>query len=169
MYINCNSSSEVQSAINLYTDFCELLADVPHLLAGGAPRDIFFNRVPSDFDIYVPVEYFEQINFNKELEAYLINAFTNQYDHQYIKAIDNYMYAGYSFQLIFVSRDFDSVINSFSCSLSKIYYKDGLLHPSKVFINSWLDSVLYFNRNISESYYNKIRRKFPSFIVRFIE
>lgn len=164
MYINCNSSPEVQSAIDVYNDFCNFLVDVPYILAGGAPRDIFFNRVPSDYDIYIPIEYAETlISDNNELHSYFTNSYPDNYSHDYIEYVVNYLYKEKRFQIIFVSKSFETVVNSFSCSLSMITYKDGLLLPLKPFIDSWKYGHITFSSNVRVQYLAKICSKFYTY------
>lgn len=164
MYINCNSSPEVQSAIDVYNDFCNFLVDVPYILAGGAPRDIFFNTVPSDYDIYIPIEYAETlISDNYELHSYFTSSYPDNYSHDYIEYVVDYLYKEKRFQLIFVSKSFETVVNSFSCSLSMITYKDGLLLPLKPFIDSWKYGHITFSSNVSIQYLAKIYSKFYTY------
>lgn len=164
MYINCNSSPEVRSAIDVYNDFCNFLVDVPFMLAGGAPRDIFFDRVPSDYDIYIPIEYYiSLIANNVELHSYFNSSSSNQYNQSYIEQIVNYVYEGRNFQLIFVSKDFDTIVRSFNCSLSMITYKDGLLLPLKPFVDSWKYGHITFTPDVNMHYLTKICVKYPTY------
>lgn len=153
-------------------------------LAGGAPRDLYFNQVNAlhaksieDFDMYfstlgsIGVSHLEHLGFT-DVRVLSSEEYENEdegFDPDWVA--EGY-YNGLKINFIVFTNttrtiNKDELINSFACSLSKfeldlernriVAFKEARL--------SMASKTLIFKPNTKASYLSKIRRYFPTYVV----
>lgn len=140
-------------------------------LAGGAPRDLYLDRTPKDWDIYVS-GYLQP--------SHLLQAGFADIDHRDISSygnlgyVQNIYYCKYKdneakLNIIVVDELYDilTLVNKFSCSLSKCYYDFAInqIVTTKAFRLSVATNTITFNEDVSDRYYAKITSYFPYYDV----
>lgn len=175
MIVNHTFSEEVLNEVNLLEDFLteynQLLPSA--IVAGGAPRDWFFNSISTDIDIFI-----SGISDLKSLDAVLrtdseiteLDLKTTEelpanYRSENIQSVLSFKYSGKPFQVILTQHVGISILLTFPTSISRIYYKDYRIHPSAIFIKT-IHKARLFYYNLDEHtlpYLNKISMKFSNF------
>ena len=108
------------------------------ILAGGAPRDWFFEREATDLDIYLHIpKYFKFKVFEKQLAAIGItdtvfsSTFNEDSDYRrnpLVRWVLSFVYDDMPVQLIVMTEStFDSVVDHFPLSICKAWYKQGAI------------------------------------------
>lgn len=146
-------------------------------LLGGAPRDLFLNRLPKDYDIYL---YDSQEEITTSYIKNLSNEFTNvrmvdisNYAVSTglpIRAIYTFDYFDFKIELIVLYDElcFNEILDTFSCTLSKFYY-DTLFEtvvPTREAKLAVATKSLVFSDNCTPSYKTKISNYFNDYIER---
>lgn len=169
-----NTSPYVIYQITLVESFLDKLSDflVDPLVAGGAPRDWFFNNVARDIDIFIRNDEstLEELtkDINKVLgvqsELILSANLDKSYRSDALNGVINITYGNSKFQLIIVKPEITDVLHTFPCSISKISYEDGVIYPTAVFFKSVRNAALYFTPSCSEEYKSKIKNYFSHYV-----
>lgn len=148
-------------------------------IAGGAPRDIYFNsfdmkhsKSVKDFDIYVMNLSDDPIEVS-ELEAF---GFTNvtllgvedyQNDGEPISQVIYAKYKGLEVNLVVYGQEItkEEIIDNFSCSLSKfeLDIDRNLVIPHKEALLSISSKTLIFKPETRDSYKHKIKSYFSAY------
>lgn len=147
------------------------------IVAGGAPRDWYFNKEATDIDVYIHVS----LNvLNKDVKRQIeVCGFTvlsekdgKNIPEDYklnpnIRTVINTTLEGEDIQImVMLKPTFDSVVDKFAVSLSKIWYKNGKVNITKDFEISVKHSVMYKCSDLygdSHKYIQKLKNKFPEF------
>ena len=141
------------------------------ILAGGAPRDWYFNKPATDLDFFVYIP-------NSVPDNDVIDLISNLFKIDEIKNSEYVFYTknpnlrtvfqigGYNMpvQIMVMNFKTDFVLDSFPLSISKIAWKDGVLYPSEDFnlalkYNAIFQTSKGYGNN--SKYFNKILSKFP--------
>ena len=132
----------------------------PHsILAGGAPRDWFFGRKANDLDFYFSVEESltqravqGQLNQVLPKNVEFIEAKDFPVDPMYkhmenLKRIWYLEYKGIPVQLIQMKSapDVFGVVDKMSCSICKVWWKNGDIVPEKDFILTLTTKYMFLN------------------------
>lgn len=154
----------------------------PHcILAGGAPRDWFFNKPASDLDFYV----YDPLNLSQKawmdrLSKTLLDVkplgmvegksdkdveeeYTAMKDLRYVYEGE---YMGVIVQVMVMNMPtFTSVIDNFCVENSKIWWKGGQLHPSWEFLVSHATRTIKVCKEHApkQRYLDKMVKKFPTY------
>lgn len=180
MNINTTFSEEVINEMNLLDEFLSITENilVNPFVAGGAPRDWFFNQVSTDIDIFVDtttdmvalkklIEEDSQLKFIREVNkdstilrdystAELFDVLTLQYT--YLDSIPK------TIQVISSNLTGNELLKTFPVGLSCISYSNYLIKPTKLFINSVRHARLFHPADIEtrkfRAYFDKISGKF---------
>ncbi len=154
--------------------------DPSSIIAGGAPRDWYFDKTCSDIDVYF---YYRPDISTSIVEDILTKVFdvdmkslgsasshANQ-EHRYLrdKNISNvweFEYFGKTVQLIRRNIPTFGVTHSFALNLSMIWFKNNGIVPEEPFLNGVkLKSIVKMNDLYcdGDKYVQKIRNKFPTY------
>lgn len=179
MFITPDFSNTVKNQM-LATD--SLLATLEKVLtnpvvAGGAPRDWFFNYRAKDIDIFVdPVEDIvalsrlinSKIPTLSNLVVKTSDTLPEQYRSDHISGVISFKLSQLEFQII-VKSNTDHPFLHFPCSICMIEYKDFSIIPTKYFLSSVRSSQLSFVANTNHTYMQKILTKFYNYRVDFVD
>ena len=149
------------------------------IVAGGAPRDWYFEKEANDIDVffYLPKRYtcdvrdklMDKLGFDMERIGPEEDGFSEGYKiNPHIYAV--YNVKGYStpVQLIQMnSPTWDSVIPQFPLSICKAFYKNGKIRQDKDFQISVKHKVIYKTNDLyanGNAYLEKILKRFPDYI-----
>lgn len=151
------------------------------IVAGGAPRDWYFNNQAQDVDIFLyrpdlNTPYFVKQVFKSvglpitTLDTSLMEdgvGHGTYFLNPRISQVYEMMYSGLKFQFILMKEPtFTSVVPHFPLNLSRIWYKDGDIHPTHEFLHGVENKALikldelYADGN---RYVTKIRERFPDY------
>lgn len=174
MFIIAKQSDIVLSEMDLtdkfLTEFQNYL--VNPVVAGGAPRDWFFNKASTDIDIFV--------SFDTNIEAFmsLIDTYSEivfqsfktketlpeHYRSNYIYSVLSFTYYQKQFQIICLEKDnIKPVCDNFPASICCITYQDAVLYPYDCFIRSLKNATIETLVNINTNYRIKLGLKFPNY------
>lgn len=158
-----------QTAQVVFNTLCTIDNDC--ILAGGAPRDWYFNKPATDLDffIYLPDLVSDTIIINLISYLFVIDEIKNNAYTPYTKNPNLrfvFQINGYDvpIQIMVMNFKTDFVLDSFPLSISKIAWKDGVLYPSEDFnlglkYNAIFQTSAGYGNN--SKYFNKILSKFP--------
>lgn len=162
-------------------------------IAGGAPRDWFFNIQPRDLDIFIPYqkpeyyldfkEIFESLSFvskynRKEYLPLILSdpssdtsvsnsTYKDNANIDAVFVVDSLMQSSFfEIQIIFLKEGFDTkekAISNFPLSISRISLDQGVLSPSPSFMRGLLNATIYKSENCLPNYLDKIKSKFPEY------
>ena len=152
------------------------IIDPSCILAGGAPRDWFFNQEATDLDIYLCLGDISLQDMHKQLyniglidSSQSCNAdFLDNDD--YIKSdrfkwILTFYYEGQKVQIMVMYKPVvESVLSHFSLSICKIWYKAGVVHITSEFLKTVEEKIIRQTETaFGMDYVNKISQKFPDY------
>ena len=168
-----NLAPQVLSEIDLTEKLLALLEDylVDPLVAGGAPRDWFFNQASNDIDVFVKndkesfkeiYQYLKTFPLLRNLKVKTTEELPEIYRSDNIYGVITFYFEFKTFQIIGLMPNSEDFISNFPCSISKISYKDFILKPRPEFISSVRAQHLTFYENANELYVNKIRSYFSN-------
>lgn len=164
---------QLQNLDFIYNFIGDLL--INPILAGGAPRNFFFNFHAVDLDIFVEVntdidKIYDLIKDNPLFSSRKLQqgeGLPEQYLSPYINAVLTFSYNGSLFQIIRKSYEYE-LLSSFPVSLSLITYKDGILYPHNFFLHSIRTGSMYLKqRESSDRFIEKYRKNFSKFQILF--
>lgn len=164
----------------------EKLAPItPHaIIAGGAPRDWYFQKTARDVDIFL---YRPDLKTNLDVLSTFskvglsLSSFDTSLtvDGDHVTGHGTYIhnpnidhvyeteYFGVQFQFIFMkSPTFTSVVPRFPLNLSRIWYKNGTIHPTGEFLHGVKNTALIKMDELyadGNKYIKKIRERFPDY------
>lgn len=132
----------------------------PHvILAGGAPRDWYFGKEANDLDIYYSLnpqnsEAADNFQLSKVLPEEMTQTkmgfeHTNMdpmYNHmEALRRISYYEYKGMNIQLIRLhkKRDVYQALSNMSCSICRVWYKNGEIHLTQDFKKTINSGVMW--------------------------
>lgn len=150
--------------------------DPPCIVAGGAPRDWTLGNPASDIDLF----FFYRINavewevrklleraLGQEVSRLGAEEMTENYTtNPNIRRVWQSVVDGVTVQLIEMSIPTWKVVDSFPLTICKVWYKNGIITPTKEFEKSVEGSYIIKTDNMyaNESrYLQKILAKFPDF------
>lgn len=176
MFISPNYSPDVIQQMEK-TDLLLLkLKDILNkpVVAGGAPRDWFFNFMATDVDIFVNPQSIEQLaediknNLNiNTIEVTLSENLPENYRSDYISGVLSFRFEYINFQII-IKNTTRNVLQSFPISLSLITYENYCIKPTNVFLKSIRTSSMLILRSCSQRYERKIIQKFSSYSIQYV-
>ena len=148
------------------------------IVAGGAPRDWFFNLEATDIDVYVESRTEDNSILRRIFTAFLIE---KGYDIGHVTSLapdgadEDYLYGNPAVQLV-LSTKFDlgdrfqevqfifgpklDPLLDFPVSISQAYYDGSRETYSAEFVRSIEARTIVYDGHASDSYMNKIRGKF---------
>lgn len=148
------------------------------IVAGGAPRDWYLGKEATDIDVYLycpvatktqqKVDLLNELGLNiqdKKHEDWRVSEAYKTNHH--ILQLYNSSIKGEKIQIIFIDQPtFSAVVDTFPISISKVWYKKGIIHTTDDFENSVKYKILW---KTVDSYYEdnkyllKIREKFSDY------
>lgn len=138
------------------------------IVAGGAPRDWYFNVKAKDIDIFVdPQETIELMSKITELGCTEITEQTGEnlpehYRSDYITSVISFNYQRTAIQII-VKNTTESPLLNFPCSLCLITYKDFSINPTQDFLNSVHFGKISILETCGMRYIKKITKRFYTY------
>lgn len=174
MFIYTKSPEPIELEMELTEEFLALFKQdvVDPEVAGGAPRDWFFNKLSKDIDIFVN----HSTDMNSLLQKLKNNTFVDfdkyvtteelpeNYRSIYISSVISFKFKGKDFQIIQKALGCNlSAYKYFPASICCITYKNFTLFPSKIFLNGLKHAEIYMQEDLSENFRRKILMKFPRF------
>lgn len=150
------------------------------ILAGGAPRDWFFDREATDLDIYLHVPLNQNLKvFQKRLHAIgitdtvLSDVFNEDSPYKrnpLVRWVLSFVYDGITVQLIVMTEStFTSVVQYFPLSICKVYWKNGVIRDAGTCTQFGVTVAHKAIVKTGEAYsaggwyIDKIKAKFPDF------
>ena len=152
------------SMLDIIDPFC--------ILAGGAPRDWFFNREATDLDIYLCLDRLSIQDMHKQLYNMGLIDSSQSFidDDNYIKSdrfkwVLTFYYEGQKVQIMVMYKPVvESVLPHFSLSICKIWYKAGVVHITSEFLKTVEEKIIKQTKTaFGTDYVNKILQKFPDY------
>lgn len=144
------------------------------LVAGGAPRDWFFNYTATDIDIFTDAQDINQLaediksNLNINIiETVLSENLPEDYRSNYISGVISFRFEYINFQII-IKNTIENVLSFFPISLSLITYENYCIKPTNVFLKAIRSSSMLILRSCSQKYERKIIQKFPSYSIQYV-
>ena len=143
------------------------------IVAGGAPRDWYFNVKGKDIDIFVdPQETTQLIGKITELGCTEITEQTGeglpeQYRSNYITTVISFKYQREAIQII-VKNTTESPLVHFPCSLCLITYKDFSINPTQEFLDSVQLGKIDILDTCNMKYIKKITKRFYAYELRVV-
>ena len=152
----------------------------PHIiLAGGAPRDWSFGKEANDLDFYISLpDGLSQGQHKSMIEAVLpagVTEIKSEYQvqqghmYQHMKALCRiyyFLYEGIEFQLIQLHSvsDVYNAVGNMSCSICKIWYKNGRTTDTQDFRLTLKSGYMFLNEGYSWADYHpaKMLERFSS-------
>lgn len=154
----------------------KLQACDPHcILAGGAPRNWFFNKTANDLDFYIYLKH-ESISAN-ELRFKSIGLDVKRMEFEQLKnssykfmqhlfRIYEGEYKGESIQvMVMYEPTFTSVVDDFGVSICEFWWTGGNVHATKSALTSILTKRLFYKNDYSakETHVQKMVKYFPEY------
>lgn len=174
MFVTLPIDDRVKNQMDRVDDFLNLINDEKWspLVAGGAPRDWFFNKRARDIDIFLPpmdvLEVSQKLNEKYNIETVVKTS--EEIDEEYrsinILGVIDFRYKTERFQIIIQSEKVNPLTH-FGCSLSLITYEKFSINPTEVFLASLHASKLLFLNTTKTNYINKNVSYFPNYTVSF--
>lgn len=144
-------------------------------VAGGAPRDWFFNKISTDIDIFIDSDKNnDELGF--ELQALsdtpiLLQTGENlpaHYVSEYISSVFTFDYKRKRIQVITKATPRSNILETFPCSLSMISYKDLAIVPEPIFMDTVTTGCVKFTKTCPPKYIQKIMSKFYGYRIQFV-
>ena len=180
MQVNPTFSEEVINEMNLLDEFLSLTENilVNPFVAGGAPRDWFFNNTCSDIDIFVHpstnkeelklfINENPQLQFVREASRDLIDSGAYSIGNIFDVLTLSFNYNSDSLktiQIVFTDPTGNDLLKTFPVSICCLSYQNYSIRPTELFLKSVRDATLYLPETGQDlrntPYVMKIRRKF---------
>ena len=145
------------------------------LVAGGAPRDWFFNNTATDVDVFIdPQDVQLLVEQVKDcLDLPVIDVVTSEqlpenYRSTYISTVISFRFEGVSFQLI-LKNTIENPLLSFPASVSCITYENFCIKPTQSFLQSIRSSSMLITKSCTQKYERKIIKKFNTYSIRYVD
>lgn len=147
------------------------------ILAGGAPRNWYFNKEANDLDFYIhlPNETLENTGLRfKRLGLNLTHVdYKSDAWKEYGVMVDLFRiydgnYSGQKVQVMIMNKNtFESVLPEFGVSICKFWWKGGKINPTLDALISVLEKTLYVKEGYSakEIHVEKVKNYFPEYNV----
>lgn len=148
----------------------------PHaMLAGGAPRDWSFGYEATDLDFYIHLTTMSIADLHKELfdigllqNALYPNDFEIVENYKQASAVRWVVTVGYEsqkVQIVVMHHPIaESVLQHFSLSICKIWYKNQTIHTTPEFLKTIEEKVIrQVQPAFNDNYIEKILAKFPDY------
>jgi len=176
MFVTLPINAEVRNQMDVVDDFLNLIKGEgwSTIVAGGAPRDWFFNKKAKDIDIFLPPMDVQEIAsiLKEKYNLVCIIKMSEDIDETYrspnLLAVIDFKYLNTDFQFIFQTQDLDPLTH-FGCSLSLITYDNFNIKPTQQFLRCIKNSTLIFLESCNATYLKKNIKKFPNYSVNFLE
>lgn len=148
------------------------------IVAGGTPRDWYFDKEASDIDVFlyispnISIEIFEKMLRNigwDKVEALTGDCIPDNYKcNPELRCVFNVGdYEGVSVQVMLMrSSTFTSVVDKFPINICKIWYKNKRICKSREFVHAADQQVLILSNTLysdGHKYITKVRNKFPHY------
>lgn len=144
------------------------------VVAGGAPRDWYFNKPATDIDVFIhsvlPIasETFITLLASVGVPCKVMEheEITKSYANPHIDEVFEATLLNVKFQFILVNAPLKIVISTFPVNMSLIYYKNGQVFPYRSFmigVNHKALIRMTKGHGDREKYVNKIICKFPGY------
>lgn len=161
------------------------IIDPTCILAGGAPRDWWLGQSCNDLDFYVYTRgttlQFEKnlkvIGFDVEPMRVQGHSVLDKVNGMYnsmpnIKSVykTKHPYRGKEIQIIAMEAPtFEGVVDKFACSISKVWYKNGVVRPTVEAFDSRREKKIIVARGygLNCKYVNKMRERFSDYSFEF--
>lgn len=154
----------------------KLQACDPHcILAGGAPRNWFFNKTANDLDFYIYLKH-ETISANKlRFKSIGLDVKRMEFEElknssykfmQHLFRIYEGEYKGESIQVMVMHEPaFTSVVNDFGVSICEFWWNGGEVQATKQALTSILTKNLFYKNDYSakETHVQKMVKYFPEY------
>lgn len=154
----------------------KLQACDPHcILAGGAPRNWFFNKLANDLDFYIVLNYeatgatktrLSSIGLNlKPMERNELKDSSYKFMHHLFRVYEG-EYKGESIQVMVMSQPtFTSVVDDFGVSICEFWWTGSEVKATKQALTSILTKKLFYKNDYSakETHVEKMVYYFPEY------
>lgn len=176
MFISPNYSPGVLEQMDKTDVLLLKLKDVLNnpLVAGGAPRDWFFNMLATDVDIFIDTQdiatLIEDIKSCLNISSVDVihsEDLPEEYRSNYISAVLSFRFKYVKFQII-IKNTTENVLSSFPISLCFVTYENYCIKPTNVFLKSIRSSSMLILRSCAQKYERKIMQKFSSYSVQYV-
>jgi hypothetical protein len=167
-----NIAKEVLSKLEVIDPTC--------ILAGGAPRDWYFEKLASDLDFYVyfrPDFAYQKWRYAKQLEKIGLNNFyikgkaefpENYKRNPYLITALEGKYKEEKIHIMFMSeKTFSCVVNYFPFGICQVWWKGEEIKTTENFKESVNHKILRLLNNLysdADGYIQKIKDKFPDYL-----
>lgn len=143
------------------------------LVAGGAPRDWFFNLRAKDVDIFVDpqdipslVEALNTLDIIN-VSAQLSEDLDESYRSPYISGVLSFLFEQIAFQII-VKNTTENVLLHFPASIVCITYENFCIKPTPIFLKSIRSSSMLITKSCNQKYERKIIQKFNAYSIQYV-
>ena len=155
------------------------LIDPYCILAGGAPRDWSQGLVANDLDFYIhssnPIDVVKKqldhlqfddvgsLGYSKESLEESGSAYCSMKD---LRHVFETHYHGVKVQFMVMGKPtFFSVVPKFGVTISKFWYKDGVIHDTPEARASFASKVIGYRDDFSckETYFKKMKERYPDY------
>jgi hypothetical protein len=153
------------------------------IIAGGAPRDWYFGTPSNDIDLYFSTQgdtqgvllsqlskLFKGSEFDLKFEWSKEKEEERQCTYKVMKTlrrIIDFEYKGVKFQLMEMNtlQDLFKVVDSFSTSICKVWYKGGQIKRTQDFRLTEKTKIMFLNEDYewSDPHPAKMKERFPSY------
>ena len=154
----------------------KLQACDPHcILAGGAPRNWFFNKPANDLDFYIYLKHetiganelrFKSIGLDvKRMEFEELKDSSYKFMQHLFRVYEG-QYKGESIQVMVMHEPtFTSVVSDFGVSICEFWWNGGEIKPTKQALTSILTKRLFYKNDYSakETHVQKMAKYFPEY------
>ena len=147
------------------------------ILAGGCPRDWYFNKVANDLDFYVHIkaETMQATELRMKRLGLDISpmSWESNDEHEYkcmehLHAVWDGVYKGQKFQVMVMNEStFTSVVNKFGSSVCMAWWKGGKVEPTLPFLLSHHMKVIFLKDDYTakEKHVAKMVARYPDYNV----
>lgn len=145
------------------------------ILAGGAPRDWFFNKPANDLDFYVYVEQWQHARMGQRLNHLgykdAIKLGHDDPTYKSLKALQEvweFTHMGQRIQLMVMNKPtFSSVLDHFNLDTSKAWWKGYGVRYDSEFILAHMFKVLMVNADEppKSAYVDKMTARYPNYLL----
>lgn len=174
MFVTLPLRSEVRVQMDIVDEFLNLIKDEgwSTIVAGGAPRDWFFNTKAKDIDIFLPPMDIESLvstlttKYKLTCVTKLSEDISEEYRSPNLLAVIDFKYKRTSFQFIVQTININPLTH-FGCSLSLITYENFNIKPDRNFLRSIKYSEMTVLNSCNANYIRKNILKFPNYRIKF--
>lgn len=150
--------------------------DPSAIVAGGAPRDWWFNKPATDIDVFfyfrhdLHLGYITRVLYECGFDILYSKDDSNLPEwykkNPNLRAVFGTRVDGVEVQLILLRNPTFGVVGTFPMSICQIWYKNGEIRTTNSFIKSVEEKVLIKTNHVysnGDKYIQKIREKFPTY------